>query len=45
MTEINKVIFSNHDDLESASIEEYISTGGYSAWKKIIESLLVFSYL
>ena len=38
MTEINKVIFSNHDDSESASIESYINTGGYSAWKKIIES-------
>ena len=38
MTEINKVIFSNHDDSESASIESYINIGGYSAWKKIIDS-------
>ena len=38
MTEINKVIFSNHEDAASASIEKYISSGGYSAWKKIIQS-------
>ena len=36
MTEINKVIFANHDDVDSASIECYIKNGGYSAWKKIV---------
>ena len=36
MTDLNQVIFSNINDQDPWSIQAYLSSGGYQAWKSIL---------
>ena len=36
MTDLNQVIFSNINDEEPWSVQTYLSSGGYQAWKSIL---------
>ena len=36
MSKINQVIYSNVNDTNSWTMEEYIKQGGYSIWKEIL---------
>ena len=38
MNELNQVVFSNIDEQESWTIDSYIASGGYEAWKNILSN-------
>ena len=38
MNELNQVVFSNIDEQESWTIDSYIASGGYEAWKNILNN-------